>query len=118
MEVFLDRSGDVFCTVLAYLRDGSLPPHVSLPTIQDVLTPASVDPTTLTLFALHPPAPLALLALLRDLATEAQWLGLDALVEVCKLEKERVGEVVRWLEEKARKDIVDERQRREKDGWV
>ncbi|KAL8286508.1 hypothetical protein RQP46_004525 [Phenoliferia psychrophenolica] len=83
MEVFLDRSGEVFGAVIAFLRDGALPPHLCLPTLHDSATPASVDPTTLSLFAMHPPAPLALLAALRDLRTEATWLGLQDLEDRC-----------------------------------
>ncbi|KAK4702413.1 hypothetical protein P7C70_g3815, partial [Phenoliferia sp. Uapishka_3] len=119
MEVFLDRDGDSFGAVLAFLRDGALPPHLSLPcTPPTPGRPVSIDPTTLALFALHPPSAFTLLAALRNLTTEAIWLGLDDLVETCENETKRVVQVVKWLEDRKRLDKEEEERKRKRDIWV
>lgn len=115
LEVFLDRDPTTFVAVLSYLRDRVLPPSLTLPAESER-----------TLFALHPPAALALLAALSTLEREARWLGIDDLVEVCVAERERAGELVSWLEERAKAAKVDEERRRRREmreirakaGWI
>lgn len=127
MEVFLDRDSAAFSAVLTFLRDGHLPLSHALPSSDSENTKSpNVDPTTLSLYRLHPPSALTLLASLRALRMEAMWLGLTDLLEVCEKEREKVIEMVRWIEEEKRLDREeDERKRRadimkgrEKAGWI
>ncbi|KAK4698210.1 hypothetical protein P7C70_g8075, partial [Phenoliferia sp. Uapishka_3] len=127
MEIFIDRHGDSFVAVLHFLTDGVLPPHLSLPSSStNSSTPSGIDSTLLSLFALHPPSVITLLASLRHLTAEATWLGLDDLVKACEEQMGRAVEVVAWLEEKARKEKVEDEKRRaadlrfmrEKAGWI
>lgn len=66
------------------------------------------------------------MAALSTLEREARWLGIDDLVEVCVAERERAGELVSWLEERAKAAKVDEERRRRREmreirakaGWI
>ncbi|KAK4702173.1 hypothetical protein P7C70_g4053, partial [Phenoliferia sp. Uapishka_3] len=133
MEIFLDRDGDLYGPIISYLRDGHLPADLALPPAlppngasTSISRVPSIDPTTLSLFALHPPLVFNLLGSLRAVAAEATWLGIQDLVEACEAERDRMTEVVLWMEDRKRKEIVeDERKRRVeimgargKAGWI
>lgn len=121
-EVFLDRASEPYAAVLAFLRDGQLPPELALPRSKT----GGVDPTTLALLALHPPLAFERLMALRTLKDEAEWLALDDLEGACERESQRVVKVVLWMEERKRKEgIEDERKKRAeamgsrgKAGWI
>jgi hypothetical protein len=130
-SVFLDRSGEVYGAILSFLRDGILPPSLALPPPNSSSTAGTtsspnVDASLLSLFALHPPSAIALFASLRALSNEASWLGMDSLVAACEVEREKLVEVVAWLQEARRTERkVEERGRRvevmkgrEKAGWI
>lgn len=96
----------LYGAVLHFLRVGSLPASLVLPSASTSsstpstvpgLATADVEPLYLSLFALSTTPLFALLAALRMLADEAAWLGLRELEGACTTERERVGAVVRWL---------------------
>ena len=117
VQLFLNRDGSLYPPILAFLRDNRLPSELSLPVR---------DPSTLSLLALHPPLAFNILTALRNLEAEAEWLGIDALVGVCRGEREKVVGIVRWLEKKRVKEGVEEERRRrievmsarKKEGWI
>lgn len=128
MSIFLDRGSEVFGDVLAFLRDGTFSSALSIPRRGSACTTLNleldVDETTLSLFSLHPPSALGILASLRALEREASWLGIEGLGEAGEVEKGRIVEVVRWLESERRRGVLEEEEKRvvvkgrEKAGWI
>lgn len=131
--IFLDRTPaqDVYSAILTFLRDDVLPPPFSLPRAPSndqkrSSTTPDVDPSHLSILSLSPLSLIDLFSRLHLLCTEAKWFGMDALVARCEMERERLTEVVAWLEEeKERKAVKEERERRavvmkgrEKAGWI
>ncbi|ORY83566.1 hypothetical protein BCR35DRAFT_65809 [Leucosporidium creatinivorum] len=127
-EVFLDRAGETFGAVLHWLRDGVLPSSLSLPhsTASRLSSTPDIDSTVLSLLSLQPSSAITLLSSLRTLSDEATWLGMEKLAAACEVERERVVEVVKWLEEERRRTVASEEREkrmevmkeREKAGWI
>ncbi|KAM0746184.1 hypothetical protein T439DRAFT_384217 [Meredithblackwellia eburnea MCA 4105] len=124
IEVFIDRDGNIFSHLLHFLRNGSLPADLTLPTSpQDT---SCVDRSLLSLFSLHPPSAFNLLATLRNTRAEALWFGMQEVVDACEVEREKLIKVIKGMEEKRNLDAVEaERRRRaevmvarEKAGWI
>jgi len=154
LNIFLDRTdsplmtlapmdgagGDVapgptlYGVVLNFLRNGSLPASLVLPSASSSSSSAhvptsstattDVDPLYLSLFALAPAPLFALLAALRTLSAEASWLGVRSLECACAVEQERVAGVLRWLAQAKGAVAKDARgaakgtSARAKEGWI
>lgn len=129
IEIFLDRSPKIYSAILSYLRDGFLPSSFSLPSSPSHSNPQNnaFDPTHLSLYTLQPSAALSLLAKLRTLSTEAHWLGLEDLINLCEKESYKVAEMVRVLEgggigngstERRREEVVVKEKAKAAAGWI
>lgn len=132
MEIFLDRPGEIYNAILSYLRDDNLPSELIIPfTTSNVNDPTifGIDSTTLAIYKLNPSAALSILASLRTLAIEANYLGMKELVVVIEIERQKVVELVRLLEggadreDRKMKEAAEVKKERSKDkvdkfGWI
>ncbi|GAA5956156.1 hypothetical protein JCM3765_005475 [Sporobolomyces pararoseus] len=132
LRIFLDRSdvtlpsglGTTYSTLLAFLRDGVLPPFLTLPSPEDQTL--KIDPTTLSILLVQPALAFGQLAALRTVANEAKWLKIDPLIKACEKEKQRWVEALRIVEfERVRqkgfmqeRGVVDIKKKRELEGWI
>ncbi|GAA5906666.1 uncharacterized protein JCM6883_004549 [Sporobolomyces salmoneus] len=131
LHVFLDRTditlpsglGTTYSTILSFLRDGVLPPFLTLPPPDDPT--AKIDSTTLSILAVQPALAFGQLAALRTVETEAKWVEIDSLVEACAAERQKWIEALRVVEEdrvirdRSFGDTKRKRMKeRELEGWI
>lgn len=118
-EIFLDRSPEPYPAVFTWLRDGQLPPSISMPR-DDIEREAQVR----LMLSLSPGSALDTFHALRALEKEAQWLGMSDLVRCCNDEIERLADICRRVQGVVSVSDLDRRRRaemmktREKAGWI
>ncbi|GAA6063224.1 hypothetical protein JCM10212_002446 [Sporobolomyces blumeae] len=113
IHVFLDRTDSTlpamlgtttYATVLAFLRDGQLPPALSIPTSS--LRQDGLDPTTVSILSLNSSLTWTAISSLRAIELEASLLSIGELVQACQRERQRWVDAIRIVETKTKLQTV------------